>query len=146
MAMGIGMRPLRAARSDLHWLTDFETQRLAGHPLERRRLTCGGPHFELRIPRRAKLQEIVVAAIVQGGTGDRLLVAPVEALGEAQDRRQRPDRPAPAPAHRAELLVAAFRRAASMVFGDERDRLDVVGLEAPQIAVLDQVVRMPVML
>ena len=44
-----------------------------------------------------------------------------------------------------EADVAALRRRAAVIAGDQRDDLDLVGLEAAQVAVLDQVVRMAMM-
>ena len=41
---------------------DFEAQRLAGHAFERRAVAARRPQLQLRIARRAQLQQIVVAA------------------------------------------------------------------------------------
>src|SRR5262249_45898415 len=56
----------------------FNTQRLAGQPLERRRLPGCRPQFELRVAAGPNLEQVVVAAIVQLETIDRLRVAAVE--------------------------------------------------------------------
>ena len=77
--------------------------------------------------------------------GDRLRVAAVEALGHAQDRRQHADRLAQRRGQPRVLFVRSLRRAAPVIAGDQRDDLDLVGIEAAQVAVLDQVVRVPVM-
>src|SRR5215471_16854767 len=58
-------------------LRRFDTKRLARQPLERRRMPCRGPEFELRVARRSNLQQIVVAAIVQLEAADDLRMAPV---------------------------------------------------------------------
>ena len=120
-------------------------QRLAEQPLERRRVAVGRPQLELRVAARPDLQQGVLAAIVQLEPGDGLRVAAVEALGQTQDRRQRPDGPPALAAEVAVVVVAALGRGLPMVARDQRDGFDLVGLEAPQIAVLDQVVRVLVM-
>ena len=72
-------------------------------------------------------------------------MAAIEAFREPENRRERPDGP---PAFAAELdiaLVFAFRRRLPMVPGHERDDLDLFRIEASQISILDQIVRMLVM-
>jgi len=72
-------------------------------------------------------------------------MAAVEALRKPENRRERPDG---LPAFAAELgifLVLAFRRRLPVVPGHERDDLDLFRIEAPQISILDQIVRMLVM-
>jgi hypothetical protein len=61
---------------------DFNPQRFARHPFERRGMTCRGPQFQLRIAGRPYLQQVVVAPIVQLDSRDRLAVAAIEALRE----------------------------------------------------------------
>jgi len=73
--------------------------------------------------------------------GDRQRVAPIEALGEAQHRRQRPHGPPQAPRQTAEAFMLALRRRLAVITRDQGDHLDLVRLEAAQIAVRDQVVR-----
>jgi hypothetical protein len=126
--------------------SDFEPQRLAGHALERRRMTAGRPQFKFRVARGAQLQQIVVAAVVKVEPRDGLRVAAVEAFGEAQNRGQGADGAARPPAHVAESIVAALRRRLPVIARDERDGLDFVGLEAAQIAVANQIVGVFVML
>jgi hypothetical protein len=99
------------------------------------------PELELRVARGAQLQQVVVAAVVQLEAGDRLCVAPVEALGEPQDCGERADR-APLPASEiAEAVVLALGRRLAVIARHERDRLDLMRLEATQIAVRHQIVR-----
>jgi len=105
----------------------------------------GGPEFELRVARRANLQQIVVAAIVQLETADDLRMAPVEALCQAQDSGERANRAPRPPLQRAEILVLPFRRRLTMVARDEGDGVDLLWLESPQMSILDQVVRVLVM-
>ena len=91
------------------------------------------------------MQQRVVAAIVQLETGDRLRVTAIQAFREAEDGRERANRSTAAPAELAEAGVTPLRRGPTVVARDERDRLDVVRLEAAKIAVLDQIVRVLVM-
>jgi hypothetical protein len=44
---------------------DLDAQGFSGHPLERRRMSGRRPELELDVPRRAQLQQVVVAAVVQ---------------------------------------------------------------------------------
>src|SRR5919197_686158 len=122
-------------RADLH------SERLSGEPLERRGVTHGGPHLQLGVARRANLQQIVVASVVELDGADRLRVASIEALGETQDCRERPDRSSYPASERTELVVAPLGRALTVIARDERDRFDFLGLEPAQVAVLDQIVR-----
>ena len=124
--------------------TDFYTKGLAGHAFERSGVARRGPEFQLRVTRRSQLQQIVVAAIVELEARDGLRVAAIEALGEAQNRRERPHRAARATTQVAEPVVAALGRGLTMVTRDERNRLDFVGLEAAEVAVLDEVIRVVV--
>jgi hypothetical protein len=73
-------------------------------------------------------------------------VAAIETFGQPQDRGERPDRLPALPRQTGELLVTLLRRGRPMVTRDQRDRVDFIGLEAAEIAVLDQIVRMLVML
>jgi hypothetical protein len=106
---------------------------------------CGRPQFQLGVTRRAELQQIVVAAVVNLQSGDALRVAAIEAFGQAQDRGERAHG-APRPARQIrETRVLALRRRLAMIPGHECDRFDFVRLEAAQVAVLDHVIRMLVM-
>ena len=68
-------------------------------------------------------------------------MAPVEAFGQAKDRRQDTDRAPGLAAQVPETLVAPLWRVAAVISGDERDGLDLVRLEPAQITVSDEVVR-----
>jgi hypothetical protein len=78
---------------------------------------------------------------VEFETADRLGVAAIEALGEAEDGCQRPHGAPRAPPEIGEAIMFSLRRALTVIAGDQRDRLDFIRLEAAQIAVLDQIVR-----
>src|ERR1700730_9234916 len=66
----------------------------------------------------------------------------IEVLRETENGRERPDRPSLPASEDGEAIMPPFRRRAAMIARDERDGLDLVRLEASEIAVLDQVVRM----
>src|SRR5437867_2314588 len=123
----------------------FNAKRFPQHPLERLGVPARRPQLELRIARRPNLQQPIVATIVKVERGDGLRVTAIEALGQTENRRQRPDR-APALARQlVEARMPPFGSRTSMIPRQERDCLDLVGLEAAQIAVLDQIVRVLVM-
>jgi CHAD domain-containing protein len=105
-------------------------------------VTRGRPELELRIACRPYLQQVVVAAIVQLEPGDRLAVTAIEALCEPQNRRQRPHDAARPPAQVPESVVLPLGGCPTMIPCHERDDVDFLRLEAAQIAVLDQIVRM----
>jgi hypothetical protein len=96
-----------------------------------------GPDFELRVARRAHLQQIVVAAIVELEPPHALRVAAIEALRQPQDRGQRAHSPAFLALQIPEAVVAAFGRRLAVIPRHERHHLDLVGLESAEIAVLD---------
>jgi hypothetical protein len=72
--------------------------------------------------------------------GDGLGVAAIEILGDAQDSGQPSDHLAPLPSELTKIRLSARRWRAPVVPRDERDRFDLVGLEAAEIAVFDQIV------
>jgi hypothetical protein len=124
---------------------DFNSERLPRHAFERRGVPGGGPELQLRIARRAQLDQVVVAAIVKLQAGDRLCVTAIEALRQAQYRGERTHRGPRAPPQLAEAVVPSLRRPETMIAGDQRDRLDLVGFESAEVAVLHEIVRMFVM-
>src|SRR5580698_7229358 len=73
-------------------------------------------------------------------------MAPVEAFREPENRRERADGAPEAPPERAEPVVPPLRCRPSMIPGNEGDCLDLVRLEAAQVAVLDEVVGVLVVL
>jgi hypothetical protein len=124
----------------------FDPERLANHVLERRGVPLGRPQLELGIAARPHLQQRILAAVVKVDPRDDLRVAPIEVFRKAEHRRQRADDPAPAAPEVAESDVTALRRRPPMVPRDQGNRFDLERLEAAQIAVLDQVVRVLVVL
>ena len=91
------------------------------------------------------LQQRVVFAIVELETRDRLRVTAIQAFGKTEDRRQRSNGGAAAPAELGEAGMTALRGGLTVIACDERDRFDFVRLESAKIAVLDQIVRVLVM-
>src|SRR4051812_628775 len=124
---------------------DFDAKRLADQLLEGRGLTARRPQFELGVARRAYLQQRIVLAVVQFETGNRLRMAAIEAFREPHDRRQRSYDPPPLAAQSVEHRMTAFRCRAAVIARDQRDHLDLVGLEPAEIAILDEVIRVLVM-
>ena len=120
---------------------DFDAQGFSGHSFERRGVARGGPQLELDVARRSQLQQVVVAAVVQLQPHDRLGVAAIQAFSEAKNRGKRAHGAPLAAPEIAEAVVPPLRRRLAMVAGNQRNRFDLVRLEAAQVAVLDQVVR-----
>ena len=75
---------------------------------------------------------------------ESLSVAAVEPLGKPDHRREHAHCPAQGALEIPVTLVRLFRRRLAMIAGDERDDFDLLRIETAQIAVLDQVVRVPV--
>jgi hypothetical protein len=73
---------------------DGDAERLPEERLERGGVPHGRPQLELRVAGRADLEQGVLAPIVQIDARDALRMAAVQALGEAQQRRERADGPA----------------------------------------------------
>jgi len=104
-------------------------------------MTRRRPEFQFRVARCPQLQQVVIAAVVQVEADDGLRVTAVEALGQPKNRRQRAHDAPFAAAQIAEADMPALRRRLAMIARGERDDFNLVGLEAGQIAVLDQIVR-----
>jgi hypothetical protein len=74
---------------------------------------------------------------VQLDVRQALGVTAIEAFGQPQDRGERSDGLPALPRHAAVLIVTPLRRGAPMVARNERNRVDFLGFEAAQIAILD---------
>ena len=72
-------------------------------------------------------------------------VTAIQAFDQAEDRRERSNRGATAPAEQGEAGMTPLRGGLTVIACDERDRFDFVRLESAKIAVLDQIVRVFVM-
>ena len=115
-------------------------KRLAEQARQRSGVTGGGPQLELRVAARAHLEQRVFASIVQFESRDDLGVAAVEALRQAEHGGKGADgSPAPA-AETGVLVVTTIGRRPPVIPREEGDGVDLVGLEAAQVAVLDQVI------
>jgi len=100
-------------------------------------VTHRSPQLQFCIAGGAELKQAVVATIVQLETGYRLRVTSVEALRQAQHRRQRTNCTATLFLAVAVLVVAPLGGGLPMIPRDERDGLDFFRIEAAEIAVLD---------
>ena len=118
----------------------FDAERFADQFFEGGRMAFGRPQLELGVARGSHLQQPVVAAVVQREGGDRLRVAAVEAFSEPENRGEHANRLAALPGEMAVAVVTALWRRAPMVPRQQGDDLDLLGIEAAEIAVLDQVV------
>jgi hypothetical protein len=124
---------------------DFESDWFAEHPLEGRGVSCRRPELQFGISRGAQLQQSVFSPIVQLDVRDGLGMAAIEAFGQPQDRRQRLHHSPPRLGQLGESGMPALGRCPPVVAGDQREDLDLLGVEAAQIAVAYQVVRVFVM-
>jgi hypothetical protein len=104
-----------------------------------------GPQLQLRVAVGAQPRKIIVAARKQIDAGECLRVAAVESLGQPHNRREHANRPAKTAIEVPVSLMGFFRSRLPMVSRDERDDLDFLRIEAPQISILDQVVGMTMM-
>jgi len=124
----------------------FKAERLSDQVFERGDVARGGPELELGVAGRSHLQDGIVAAIGQPDAGDGLGVTAIETLREPEKGGERAD---DASARTTEVRIARVtpaRRRAPVVAGDQRDGLDLVRFEPAQLAVLDQVVSVFVVL
>jgi hypothetical protein len=104
-------------------------------------LTLGRPGFQFYVVVRCDDQRGGVAAILQIDRVHHLSVAAVEAFRHAQHSGGNPNR---GPHRRREcrvLGVRLLRRTTTMIARDQPDGFDLIGLEAPETAMPDQVVR-----
>jgi hypothetical protein len=120
---------------------DLNPERLSRQSFEWRAVARCGPELELRVAGRAQLQQVVVPPIVELETTDRLRVAAIEAFRQPQNGGERSHRAPGAPPEIGKTFVFPFRRALPVIAGDEGDRFDFVRLEAAEIAVLHEIVR-----
>src|SRR5262245_3744401 len=120
---------------------DFDAQRLPEHALERRQVTHRRPELEFGVACRPQLEQDVIAAIVQLDADDGLRMTAIEVFCQAQHCRKRPDGAPPFAFEISEALVPAIGNRAAVVPCDQRDDFDLFGLEATQIAVANQIVR-----
>ena len=106
----------------------------------------GGPKLELGVARGSEFDEVFSAAVVHLHARDCLRVAAIERFGEPQERRQNRDDPALLLAQLAHPFMFLLRNGAAVIARNQCNDGDLLGLEAAQVAVLDQVIRVAMML
>lgn len=104
-----------------------------------------GPDLELGVAGRSQADDELALAVGHLHAADHLGMAAVEALGQPDERRAQSDGPAHRRRQVAEAVVALLGRATPVVAGNQREHVHLVRREPAEAAVLDQVVRMPVM-
>ena len=104
------------------------------------------PELELDIAARPQLQQVVVAAIHETQRIEHLRVTAIEAFGEPQARREHFHGLPQVVRQLAVAGVILLRRRAAVVARHEADHLDLLRVEPAQVPVLDQVIRVPVVL
>jgi hypothetical protein len=124
----------------------FEAKRLSDQGFEGTDVARGGPELELGVARRLHLQEGIVAAVGEPDAGDGLRVTAIETFRESENGGERADDPSARPTEARIARMTPARRRPPVVAGDQRDALDLVRFEPAKLPVLDQVVRMFVVL
>jgi hypothetical protein len=99
------------------------------------------PQLELGVACRPHLEQGIVAPIVKIEARDGLRMTAIEVFGEPQHGRQLPNDLSPFARQIVVAEMPPFRFRAPMVARDECDGFDFVGLEAAEIAIFDEVVR-----
>ena len=103
-----------------------------------------GPELELGITGGAQPHQIRVPLGYDIDRRDDLRMAAIEAFGQPEHRGQRADGAPQASLQHPVSVVHFLRRRLPMVAREERDDFDLLRIEAAQLSVLDQVVRVPV--
>lgn len=122
----------------------FESQRTPEYVLERTGMPMGRPEFQFRVAGGAETNDVVVPSRDDVDAVDDLPVAAIQPLRKPRDRAERANDAAVGSFQQGIPLVRLLRGSLAVVPRDERDKLHLDGLEPAQAAVLDQVVRMPV--
>ena len=100
----------------------------------------GGPEFEFRVTGGPQPHQVRVSFRDDVDSSDDLGMAAVEPFSEPQHRGQRANRPPKRTFQHPVALVRFLRRRLSMIARKQRDNLDLLGIEAAQLSVLDQIV------
>ncbi len=103
------------------------------------------PEFELSFVGRAEPREVIVAARIEVDSGDRLRVTSVEPLGEPHHRGEFFDDPLELRRELTEAVVRVLWQCLAVVARDQRDDFDLLRFESAEVAMLDQIIRVPVM-
>ena len=136
-----GARPASAADG-----TAFSDTTPVEHALEEVRLLARGVELRLAVGAGARRELDAARADAAGDAGDDLPVAAVEAVGDAEDRGQLLDDGLEIRVETPPVLVGLLRSSALVVPRERGENLDLVGREARQVAVGDEVVRVPLVL
>lgn len=104
-------------------------------------MAIGRPQLELGIAvgREPHFQDVALLGGLD--VADHLGMAAIQPFGEAHDRAEQPHGLALRPRQIGEALMPLLGLRLTMIPGREGDDLDLVRIEAPQIPVFDEVVR-----
>src|SRR6476620_1735675 len=97
-----------------------------------------GPELKLGIASRSNLQQRILAPIVKFDSRDRLGVAAIEILRQAQDRCETADDFPALPAELSEVRLPARGWCAPVIASHQRNGFDLFRFKTAEIAVLDQ--------
>src|SRR5262245_25008502 len=98
-------------------------------------MTLCRPELELGIAGCSNLQQRILAPIVEFDARDRLGVAAIEILRQAQDRRETPHDFAALPAKFLEVCVPARGRCTPVIASHQRNGFDLLRFETAEITV-----------
>src|SRR5512140_1594250 len=121
----------------------LEAHRASYPVFERGRLTLRRPQFELGVTAREQAQRDLLRLGSDLDVGDLLRARAIQPFGDPDEAREDAHRASERPRQGAESIVVALWRRPPVVTGDEGDHFNLLRLEAAQPAILDQVVRMP---
>ncbi len=124
---------------------EFEAYGPAEDALERAHVPVRRPKFELSFVGRAEPREVIVAARVEIYSGDRLRVAAIEPFGKSHHRGEFFDDALELRSELAEAVVRLLWQCLAVVTRDQRDDFDLLRFESAEVAMLDQIIRVPVM-
>jgi hypothetical protein len=108
-------------------------------------VSVGRPELQFGVARGAKTDQVRLPARNDIERRDDLGVTAIESFRKPEHRGQRAHRAPEAAFEEPVTLVAFLRRRLTMIARQERDDFDLLRIEAAQLAVLDQVVRMTMM-
>jgi hypothetical protein len=120
-------------------------KRLSNQFFEWAGMTRRGPQLQLGIAVRPHLHQGIGTTIVQVEPRNHLGVAPIEAFREAQHGGQGADGLLLAALQMRVLVVAFARPGPPMIPCHEGHGINLIGLETPQVSILDQIPRVFVM-
>ncbi len=113
-------------------------------PLEELPLAARAPELELGVAGGAQAQQHERRADPRRDRGDDVLAAPVQTVGDAQQRGHPPDAIARAVVELTDEVVARLGLAAAVPANERGEQQDLLGVEAAQLTVRDEVRGVPV--